>query len=206
MARDILNASERTLVGSNAVKKLRNNNEIPGVLYGHHIESQSIAIDRLDFEKFYKHHGVGAAIDLNLDGNKVFVVVKNVQTSVVKQKPEHVDFQALSAGEKIKLKVPVYYTSKDKIPAGLILQEMHHELELNVLPKDLIEFIEVDLDGVELGDSMAISELDISKDEKYEILDPLDTVLYSIVEPKLHLEETEETEETETTETPETPE
>lgn len=195
MSRDMLKASARTQVGSNAVRKLRNTKLIPGVLYGHHIESQSLSVTTAELEKFFKKHGVGAGLDLELDGTKVFTVLKNVQIDYFKNEFLHVEFQALSAGEKIKLKVPLVFLNKDTIPAGQVVQEMHHEIELHVLPKDLIERIEIDVIDAKLGDHLTVADLDIAKNDAYEIMDQLDTIIYSISEAKIHVEE-EETDET----------
>lgn len=193
MSRDVLNASSRTLVGSNAVKKLRNDHQIPGVLYGHHIESQPIQISNADFDKFYKRHGVGASLDLNVDGKTVFALLKDVTVDLFKHNALHVEFQALSAGEKIKLKIPLNFTGKEAIPAGYLFQEMHHEIEVHVLPKDLIESIEINVTETELGAHLTIGDLDIAKNDAFEIMEHLDTIIYSISEAKIQME-SEETE------------
>lgn len=189
MSKEILKASVRNEIGKNAVKKVRNGHCIPGVLYGHHIENVNISIDEHDFHKFYKHHGVGSSLNLEIDGKKTFVLFKDVQYNSIKNLTYHVEFQALSAGEKIKVKIPVHYKNKEKVPAGLIFQELHHEIEMQVLPKDLIEYVEMDLDGSELGDSKMVSDLPIFNNEAYEISDSPEILLYTITESKVHLEQ-----------------
>jgi large subunit ribosomal protein L25 len=191
MANDILKASKRTVAGTNGVKKLRKEHYIPGVLYGHHIESQNIQILQTDFDKFQKLHGVGASLNLEIDGTPTFVLFKNADYNFLKHETMHVDFQALSAGEKIKMKVPITYTGKETIAAGLIFQELHHEVELQVLPKDIIETIVIDLSNLSVGDNAAVSDLDVFKSDAYEILDDADTLLYTITEPSMHVEEEE---------------
>lgn len=189
MSNEVLKASKRSRIGTNAVKKVRNEHFIPGVLYGHHIENVNIKIKEHDFDKFIKRHGVGASLDLDVDGEKTFVLLKELQINTLKNLVYNVEFQALAKGEKIKIKVPVHYVNKDKVPAGLIFQELHHEVEMQVLPKDLIEYIEVDLTGADHGDSKNISDLDIFSNEAYEILDQSDVQLYTITESKVHLEQ-----------------
>ena len=188
MSNDLLKASLRTRTGTNAVKKVRNEHFIPGVLYGHHIDNVNISIAQQDLDKFYKKHGIGASLDLEINGEKTFVLFKNADIDTLKNQTMHVEFQALAAGEKIKIKVPVHYRGKENIPAGLIFQELHHEIEIQVLPKDLFESIDIDLAGAGLGDSMMIEELDIFKNDAIEILDTQDTLLYTISESQVHLE------------------
>ncbi len=194
MSRDVLNAQARTQLGSNAVKKLRNNNLIPGILYGHHIESQSISLELQDFDKFSKRHGVGASLDLDLNGEKVFALFKNIQFDPVKRETIHVEFQALSAGEKIKMKIPFVFKGKDTIAAGLLLQEMHHELDVHVLPKDIIEVLEIDVTNKTIGDHLTVQDLDIVNNSSFEIMDDLDTIIYAVSETKVHVEPSDEDE------------
>jgi len=188
MSKDLLKASLRTRTGKNAVKKVRNEHFIPGVLYGHHIDNVNISIAQTDMDKFYKKHGLGASLDLEINGEKTFVLFKNADIDTLRNQTMHVEFQALAAGEKIKIKVPVHYRGKENIPAGLIFQELHHEVEIQVLPKDLFESIDIDLTGAGLGDSMMIEQLEIFKSDAFEFLDSQDTLLYTISESQVHLE------------------
>jgi hypothetical protein len=71
----------------------------------------------------------------------------------------------------------------------MIFQELHHEVEISVLPKDLIESFHIDLTGAVYGDSLKIEELEEFKNDAYEFLDQQDTVLYSITESYVHLEQ-----------------
>ena len=189
MSNDVLKAKLRTRTGTNAVKKVRNDHFIPGVMYGHHIENVNISIAEKDFERFLKKHGVGASLDLEVDGEKSFVLLKNMDFNSLKNVFYNIEFQALSAGEKIKVKVPVHYLNKDKIPAGLIFQELHHEVEMQVLPKNIIEYIEIDLLNMGHGDSQMLSDLDAYESDKFELLDASDTLMFTITESQVHLEQ-----------------
>lgn len=203
MSKEVLKASLRTQVGKNAVKKVRNDHYIPGVLYGHHIESQPISISEHDFDQFYKHHDVGANLTLNVDGKENHVLFKDLQYNSLKNLVVHIEFHALSKGEKIRTKVPIHYINKDTIPAGLIFQELHHEIDMQLLPKDLIESITVDLAGADQNEGLKVEDLEVFKNESIEIFDHPDTQLYTIVEAQVHVEVDEEAEELSPTEVPE---
>lgn len=187
-----LKASKRTLVGTNAIKKLRAEKLIPGVLYGHELENVNIQLQEHDFDKFFRAHGTGSSLNLNVDGQKTFVLFKDVQLNRMKNETTHVEFQALSRGKKIKLKVPIHYTGIDSIPAGIIFQPLHHEVEMTVLPKDIIEEILVDVSSTQIGDQGFMKDLEVFKNEAFDIVDDADTLLYVVSEPSLHVEETDE--------------
>jgi len=188
MSNELLRANVRTEVGKNPIKQVRSAHFIPGVLYGHHIDNVNIKIDEHDFDKFYKRHGIGASLDLEIDGKKTFVLLKDVQYNSMKNLTYHVEFQALSKGEKIKVKIPVHYLNKDKIPAGFIFQELHHEIEMQVLPKDLIEYVEIDLSEATTDTTVTLADVSKLKSDAYELLDQPDTLLFTITESKVHLE------------------
>ncbi len=83
----------------------------------------------------------------------------------------------------------MHYLNKDKIPAGLIFQELHHEVEMHVLPKNIIEYIEIDLLNMGHGDSQMLSDLDAYESDKFELLDASDTLMFTITESQVHLEQ-----------------
>lgn len=194
-----LTATKRTATGTNAVRKLRDEKLIPGVLYGHELENVNIQIHEQDFDKFFRVHGIGTGLQLNVDGEKTFVLFKDVQLNRMKNETTHVEFQALAKGKKVRLRVPIYYVGIDSIPVGTIFQPLHHEVEMTVLPKDLLEEIIVDVSETRLGDQGFMSDLEVFKNEAYDIVDDADTLLYVLSEPSLHVEPTEE----ETAEVPE---
>lgn len=194
MSKEILKANARTMVGKNAVKKIRNNHFIPGVLYGHHIDSQPISIHEHDFDQFFKTHNVGSSLTLDVDGQENHVLFKEMQYNSLKNLVVHAEFLALSKGEKIKVKVPIHYINKESVPAGLIFQELHHEVELQLLPKDLIEEITINLDGVTYGEGLKIADLEVYNNDLYEIFEHPDTLLYTVFEPKVQVENDEEEE------------
>lgn len=194
MENDVLKVEQRSLLGTNGVKKLRNEHYIPGVLYGHHIDNVNIKVHEKEFEPFFKKHGTGATLNLDLGGEKTFVLFKDVQLDRMKNQTTHVEFQALSMGEKIRIQIPIHFVGKDKIPAGFIPQELHHEVDAQVLPKDLIEYITLDVSKVQLGEHLKISDLDIWNNEAFEIFDDPDTFVFSVTEPNAQEVDTEEEE------------
>ncbi len=205
MSNDHLKATIRNKVGKNAVKKVRQEKFIPGVLYGHHIESMNLKVNEKDFEHFHKKHGPGASLKLDVEGKEHFVLFKDMQVDLLKHQTLHLEFQELAKGEKIKVSVPIHFVGKEKIPAGIVFQELHHTLDMHVLPKDIIETIEIDVSKVKLGSRVTIGELDVYKDDKHEILDDPELLLFTLSEPST-LPETDEEETEEAFDAAEVPE
>jgi large subunit ribosomal protein L25 len=191
---------KRTEIGSNKVSKLRAEGYIPCIAYGHSSKTYEIAIPKVEFEKFLNYNEVGSKVQIKVGRSYEDAVLKEIQRDPVTRKVLHADFQILTAGETIKLKIPVHFTGKDTVEDNrTAVQEMIHELEIIALPKDLIDQITVDVTGKVLGDNISVQDLQALIPEGVEISDEADRVIVAIVGKVEFVEETDE-EETETAE------
>ena len=192
--RDVLMAQSRELTGKNSVKKIRRDGFIPAVVYGHNKVTRSIKVDRKNMDKHFSFHGKGSTLELNVEGERVFALIKNYQIDTLKDILLHVDFQELSAGEKVKVKLPIKFTHKDLVEdSSTVVAEQVHELEMIALPKDLFEIIEIDVTSLKSGDPISLSDLDVFKDERFEFLIEPDTILVTTTKAG-HVEKVEEEE------------
>ena len=158
-----LDASVRTDLGKGASRRLRREDKLPGIIYGGEEAPVSITLDHnkvnnsADFEAFYSH-----VLTLNLDGKPVEVLVKDMQRHPYKPKIMHIDFQRVIAGEDVHTNVPIHFVNEEKsaaAKAGGIAEHHVTEIEVTCLPKNLPEFIEVDMAGVEMGQTLHLSDL-----------------------------------------------
>lgn len=157
-------ASKRDLRGKGASRRLRHAGRVPGVLYG--AESGAVAIE-LDHKALYyglKQEAFHASIlTLNLDGKKEPVLLRDAQLHPFKPLVMHVDFQRVASDHEIHVKVPLHFVNGDIAPgvklAGGTVSHIMTEVDVACLPKDLPEFIEVDLADMEAGHSIHLSEL-----------------------------------------------
>jgi len=196
MSRASLSGVVREEVGKTGLKVVRNNDFIPGVLYGHHRESTPVKMNAFELEKFLKYHGVGTNLDFTVGSKAHNVIVKDIQWNRLKGQVLHVDFQELMAGEKVKVSIPIRVMGKEAVEdSRSVLQEVIHELEVSVLPKDLIDSIEVDVTHLKYGENIKVEELSIFNDDRYELNHDADDIVISLVEAKVHTEP-EEGEET----------
>ncbi|MEW9798269.1 50S ribosomal protein L25/general stress protein Ctc [Alteromonas sp. CYL-A6] len=158
-----LDAQIRTDLGKGASRRLRRADKVPGILYGGDEAPVALTFDHnkinnsADYEAFYSH-----VLTLNIEGKKVEALVKDMQRHPYKPKITHIDFQRVIAGEKLHTNVPLHFINEEKsaaIKAGGIAEHHVNEIEVTCLPKDLPEFIEVDLANVEMGATLHLSDL-----------------------------------------------
>jgi large subunit ribosomal protein L25 len=150
--------------GKGASRRLRREGKLPGVLYGGHADPVAITLDHNEVllqtahEAFYSH-----ILTLNLDGKTERVVVKDMQRHVYKPRIHHMDLLRVSETEVLNMRVPIHFINEDtcvgvKVGGGVIYHQMA-DVEITSLPKDLPEFIEVDLKEMNVGDTLHVGEL-----------------------------------------------
>ena len=164
-----LNANTRNDLGKGASRRLRRNDAlVPAIVYGGNKEPQSISIaarelnKALENEAFYSH-----VIKLSIDGKKQDVLLKAMQRHPAKPIIMHVDFLRVVAGHEVTVHVPLHFINEDTCvgvkKSGGVISHTMTDVEVTCLPKDLPEFIEVDMAGVDLGDIVHLSNLKLPK-------------------------------------------
>ncbi|HEX7813353.1 MAG TPA: 50S ribosomal protein L25/general stress protein Ctc, partial [Burkholderiales bacterium] len=161
-----VNAMPRSLQGTGASRRLRGQAKVPGILYGGDKPAQNIELDHNSLFHQLKQEAFHASIlSMNLDGKKDRVLLRDVQMHPWKQMILHVDFQRVSANKKIHMKVPLHFINAELAPGvktgGGIVSHVMNEIDITCLPDALPEFIEVDLQTLELGSSVHLADLKI---------------------------------------------
>ena len=163
-----LSANGRKDEGKGASRRLRHAGMIPAIVYGGEDKPQNI---QLEHEKTWvasQHEWFYASIlTLDVDGKPQQVLLRDMQRHPFKQQIMHLDFQRVSANTAIRVNVPLHFLNEDKSPAGksaeVVLTHELNEVEISCLPKDLPEFIEVDLGEMKLGDTVHLSDVKLPK-------------------------------------------
>ncbi len=162
-----LNAKARADQGKGASRRLRRlAGEIPAIVYGGKKKPQSITISHRELSKaieneaFFSH-----VITLHIDGKKEQVVIKDLQRHPSRPFLMHADFQRVSAKQAIHVRVPLHFLNEDKckgvkLGGGSIIKNMT-ELEVECLPKNLPEYLEIDLADLDVGELIHISEISL---------------------------------------------
>lgn len=160
-----LEAVKREIVGKK-VRVLRKEGLVPVGVYGKDVKSVALSVNAKEFEKVYDKVGETGLVDLKFDNKTLPVLVKNVQIHPVNRKIIHAELHAVKLTEKIKAKVPVELVGES--PAvqnnvGVLLQTLQ-EIEVEALPTELPEKIEVDVSALsDIGQQVTVSELKIPK-------------------------------------------
>lgn len=156
-----LKADAREKVGKGSAREARRNGQIPAVIYGDKQPPLAIALPYK--ELYYKIHGGGfmtTIATIDVAGKKIQVLPKDYQLDPVTDNPLHVDFLRVSKDTVVTVQVPVHFINEETSPGikrGGVLNIVRHEVEFTVPANAIPEFITVDLDGTEIGDSIHIS-------------------------------------------------
>ena len=186
MEKVIIEANERKTINKRSRNSLRNEGRVPGVLYGSRLEPIPIEVTRAAI-----HPVVFTAktnlISLKIDGHEEYeCVVKDIQFDPVSDKVVHFDLIGLTRGEKIQLDVPVRLLGNAVgVKEGGLLQESLHKLNIECLPINIPQSLEIDVTALNVGDSIHVADLNF---ENITILNPENTIVVSVVLPKVEKE------------------
>src|SRR5437899_3277695 len=161
-------AQSRKGQGRGASRRLRHSGKVPGILYGGKKPALNIELDhnplyhQLRDEKFH-----ASILTLALDGAKQQVLLRAVNMHPWKAEVQHIDFQRVSADQKIHIKVPLHFVNADKSPAikeqGGLITHVLNDVDIRCLPADLPEFIQVDLSNISIGHSIHVRDVAFPK-------------------------------------------
>ena len=163
-----IQATSRNVEGKGASRRLRHAASIPAIVYGGKSAPQPIQLDHEKIWLAQQHEWFYSSIlNLDIDGKVEQVLLRDMQRHPFKQIIMHLDFQRVDANQALRASVPLHFLNQDKSPAGktagvLVLHELN-EVEVSCLPKDLPEFIEVDLSKLDLGQIIHLSDLKLPK-------------------------------------------
>ena len=183
-------AFERSKQGTGASRRLRNAGKVPGIVYGGEGEPQLIELDHNALWHAIKKEAFHSSVlDMELAGKTAQVLLRDLQIHPYKPQVLHIDFQRVSAKQKITMKIPLHYSGEEESTAvktdKCLVNHILTELEVSCLPADLPEAIKVDLSKLEKGSTLTLKDIELPKG-----VAPMlhghsaeDTVLVSVVMP-----------------------
>ena len=159
-----ITATSRKVEGKGASRRLRHSGQVPAIVYGAHQEPQNIQVEHNHLwlasqnEWFYS-----AILELSVDGKTEKVLLRDMQRHPFKQQILHLDFLRVSENEALRAKVPLHFVNQEVSPAGktagVVVTHELNEVEVSCLPRDLPEFISVDLSALTVGDIVHLSQI-----------------------------------------------
>ena len=191
MATVSFTAQARDTKGKGAARSLRARGQIPAVIYGHDHAPQSLALNARDLDKMLGHiQAESTVIEVTVDGKTSKTLIREIQRHPIKRQILHVDFQALVAGEKVTVNIPITLIG---IPEGVkleggVMEQPLRELEIEVDPSSIPDHVELDVSNLKIGDSLHVSDIKLA--EGVTILDDPETSVAVVAAPRAVIEET----------------
>ena len=164
MATAQLSATARTTAGKGAARSLRSTGQVPGIVYGHAREAQSLALNTRDLEKLLSRISFeNTVVELSVEGKTTRTLIREIQRHPFKRQILHIDFQELVAGELITVSIPLVLvgTPEGVRLSGGILDQVLRDIEIEVDPANIPNHIDVDVSKLDIGQSIHVRELNI---------------------------------------------
>ncbi len=186
-------AFPRTSEGRGASRRMRRTGKAPGIVYGGTAKPTPIELDHNALFHALRNEAFHSSIlTMKLDGAATRVLLRDVQMHPFRNEILHVDFQRVDENRKIHMKVPLHFVNGETSPAvklsGAIISHVTPDLDVSCLPKDLPEFIEVDLSQLEVGHSIHVSAVKLPPGVTVVSHGRMDPVVAAAIVPRAHAE------------------
>jgi large subunit ribosomal protein L25 len=163
-----LDANIRNTKTKGELSALRNNGNVPAVIYGGEAQNETVSISKKLLKSLIdKENFLSNIVTLNVDGKPQNVLPREIKYHIISDEPIHVDFLRVVPGVKIRIEVPVQFINHEKSPGlkrGGVLNIVRRKVELRCPSEKIPENLVIDLDGVEIGESFKISSINLETD------------------------------------------
>ncbi|ASK87713.1 50S ribosomal protein L25/general stress protein Ctc [Sphingorhabdus sp. SMR4y] len=170
-----ISAEPRERAGKGASRALRREGRVPAVIYGDKKEAVTIHVEERELNKLLgTGHFMNSLVQVEVDGKKTRTLPKDVAFDPVTDRPLHVDFFRLSKGAKVQVNIPVVFINEEESPGlkrGGVMNVVRHELDLMCDADHIPDQIEIDVTGLEIGDSIHISHVTLPDGAESSITD-----------------------------------
>jgi large subunit ribosomal protein L25 len=186
-----MKATARPKAGKGAARAVRRSGKVPGVIYGDNKDPLAISVDHAELkQRIYAGRFLTTIYELDVDGTKHRVIPRDFQLDAVRDLPVHVDFLRLSAGAKIRVRIPVHVLNAESAPGvkrGGTVNIVTHAIEVLCSPEEIPESIDVDVADLEINYSKHMS--DVTMPPNVRVVGSVDQTLVTIVPPSGYAEE-----------------
>ena len=174
-------------------KKLRREGFVTGNIFGKEIEgSIPVKMEKAEVDKLLKTKNKGSQIVLDVDGQKMHVLIKEVDYNTLKKQVDEVDFQALVSGEKVHSVAEVVLLNHEMVMEG-VLEPVLTEIAYKAVPEALVEKVEIDVANMKSGESVKVKDLPIASNKDIDLMTDLEMTVVTVLEAhKAAVDDTEE--------------
>jgi large subunit ribosomal protein L25 len=164
MSKVVLQAKNRQKMGSAESRRIRRDGRIPAVIYGRSGKALSVDLDSVEFIQGVKGISESTIVTVQVDGTSHDAFVKATQRNIINGKILHIDFYEVESGVALRAKVSLHlHGNPIGVREGGILENPMHEIEIECLPKDLPERIEIDISGLKVNQSMHVRDIPLAE-------------------------------------------
>lgn len=167
----VLNARTREKLGSAESKRIKNNGEIPAVIYGKDGNNEHVILSAREFEMELEKGDIKTKIaEIKLDKKTIKALVRQIEIHPVSDKPVHIDFENIDGKKEVKAKVRINYIGKDKSPGvkrGGFLNKIYRSIEVACTPDNIPSVLTVDIAEVHIGDKITSASIALPEGVKF---------------------------------------
>jgi large subunit ribosomal protein L25 len=172
-------------------REMRRSGRLPAIVYNR-LLNVPVSVDERAFDKVFRAQGTSHLIDLEIDGEVHAVLVRAVQMHKRRRVAQHIDFFAVTAGQKVTVNVPIDLVGTPRgVKDGGQLDVQRREVAISILPRLIPDRLEIDVSALTIGDSLHVSDLVSRLPAEAEVLDDLELAVVAIVPPRILVEEEE---------------
>ena len=189
MASASLSAEMRSETGKGVARKLRAAGRVPGVVYGHAREAQSLSVNARELDRLLGSIAAGSTVvELGLGGATTKTLIREIQRHPFKKMVMHIDFQELVAGEKVTVDIPLVFVG---VPEGVrlsgaLLEQIMHSISVLADPSSIPNHIDVDVSHLAMGHSLHVRDLTLPAG--IEVLSDEDATMCAVIAPRAAIE------------------
>ncbi len=154
-----IKAEARTEFGKGAARRIRRDNKVPVVLYGHGLDPQHLTLPGHETMMALKHGGTNSVVELDIDGKTQLALSKQVQVDPIRRVLEHIDFVAVRKGEKVTVDIDIHIVG-EAVSETLVVTE-NSTVQVEAEATHIPEYIEVSVQGAEVGTQVLASQLEL---------------------------------------------
>lgn len=191
---DKLVITNRDLKGTSNARRMRHAGQVPGVIYSDGNEARKVSIPHHEFKMMLRRHaGEQMMLDVELEGKTLSVLLKDVQHEMLSDGIVHIDFQEVDLTKRIRVSAAIELVGEPKGVSveGGVLDHLMHAVDVECLPGDMLESIEVDVSDMAVGDMLFVKDLPLDA-SKFEVMINGDIGVATIAAPRVAVESDEE--------------
>jgi ribosomal protein L25, Ctc-form len=160
-----LSANVREESGKGSSHRLRKNHKVPGIMYGRELGNIMVEFSEMDLNDAIKSYGEHAIVNVDVNGEKIKTMIKEIQRDPVSRRVDHVDMKYIKDDEKVHADIPIVIRGESAVKSkGGVVQKQMGNITVETLPENLPKFVTADVSALNIGQKLMVSDIELSSD------------------------------------------